>query len=92
MMLYLYVQQHQWIVTTLLCGVSLTLLFCLTYSALWRPREEETKSEIIKVEGPISFMKSFLSVVPWVLVLLALASATFTVITLVFRTCTPPNW
>jgi Na+/melibiose symporter-like transporter len=92
MMLNLYVQQHQWIVITLLCGVSLVLLFCLTYSALWRPRDEEEKSETIDVKGPASFLLSFLSVVPWVLILLVMASASFTVLMLITHACNPPNW
>ena len=92
MMLNLYVQQHQWIVITLLAGVALMLVFCLTYSAMWRPREEEEKSETIKVKGVGSFLKTFLSVVPWVLILLALASVSFTVVTLLEKSCIPPNW
>ena len=92
MMLNLYVQQHQWIVITLLIGVSLVLVFCLTYSAMWRPRGEEVKSETVKIKGPASLIKSFLSVVPWVLILLVLASASFTVATLFTKACHPPNW
>jgi len=92
MMLNLYVQQHQWIVITLLAGGALMLVFCLTYSAMWRPRAEEEKSETIKVKGVGSFLKAFLSVVPWVLILLALASLSFTVVTLLEKNCMPPNW
>jgi len=92
MMFNLYVLQNQWIVITLLCAVALMLLFCLIYAAMWRPREEEKKSETIKVTGPISFGKAFLSVVPWVLVLLALGSAVFTVVMLALQAFRPPNW
>jgi heme/copper-type cytochrome/quinol oxidase subunit 2 len=92
MMLNLYVLQNQWIVITLLAGVALMLLFCLTYSAMWRPRGEEEKSQSIKVKGMTGFLESFLSVVPWVIILLVLASASFTVATLVAKSCRPPNW
>jgi F0F1-type ATP synthase assembly protein I len=92
MMLNLYVQQHQWIVVALLSGVALMLIFCLTYAAMWRPRGTEEQSEEIKVQDAGTFIKSFLSIVPWVLILLMLASASFTVITLVMKTCKPPNW
>ena len=91
MMLNLYVQQHQWIVITLLAGVALTLVFCLTYSAMWRPRGEED-SDTIKVKGVASLLKTFLNIVPWVLILLVMASVSFTIITLVAKTCKPPNW
>jgi Na+/melibiose symporter-like transporter len=92
MMLNLYVQQHQWIVATLLSGVALMLLFCLSYSAMWRPRDEEKKSETVKVTGVRAFLVSFMSIVPWVLILLAMASAFYTVVSLILRTCNPPNW
>lgn len=92
MMFNLYVLQNQWIIIALLCGVALMLLFCLTYAAMWRPREAEKKSETVEVTGPTSFGKAFLSVVPWVLVLLALGSAAFTVVMLALRASLPPNW
>jgi Na+/melibiose symporter-like transporter len=92
MMLNLYVQQHQWIVATLLSGVALMLLFCLSYSAMWRPRDEEKKSETIKAGGVRAFLRAFMSIVPWVLILLAMASASYTVVSLILRTCNPPNW
>jgi Na+/melibiose symporter-like transporter len=92
MMLNLYVQQNQWIVATLLSGVALMLLFCLSYSAMWRPRDEEKKSETIKATGMRTFFISFMSIVPWVLILLAMASASYTVVSLILRTCYPPNW
>jgi len=55
MMLYLYVQQNIWIVITLLAGVALMLLFCLTYHAMWSPRGEEAKNETIKAKDFASF-------------------------------------
>ena len=92
MMLNLYVQQHQWIVITLLAGVALTLVFCLTYSAMWRPRGGEDRGEGVKTKGVAARLRSLVSVVPWVLILLALASASFTVATLLSKSCKPPNW
>ena len=92
MMLNLYVQQHQWIVITLLAGVALTLVFCLTYSAMWRPRGEDKQSEAAKAKGVAHLLGSFFSIVPWVLILLVMASVSFTIITLVAKTCKPPNW
>jgi heme/copper-type cytochrome/quinol oxidase subunit 2 len=92
MMLNLYVQQHQWIVCALLSGVALMLIFCLTYAAMWRPRGTEAESANTKVKDAGTLLESFLSIVPWVLILLMLASASFTVVTLVMKTCKPPNW
>ena len=92
MTLNLYVQQHQWIIITLLVGTALMLVFCLTYSAMWRPRGEEEKSETIKVKGIVTFFQWFLSFVPWVLILLAITSISFTVATVLAKACRPPNW
>ena len=92
MMLNLYVQQHQWIVSTLLSGMALMLVFCLLYSAMWRPRGEENRSEATAGKGARSLFKTLLGIVPWVLILLALASASFTIVTLVAKACKPPNW
>lgn len=91
-MLNLYVQQHQWIVARILAGAALVLLFWLTYSALWLPREEDDANELPKVKDLGSFINTFLSTVPLVLILLAMASASFTIVTLVAKTCKPPNW
>jgi type II secretory pathway component PulM len=88
----LYVLQNQWIVATLLAGVALTLLFCLTYSAMWRPREQEKQSESEEVKDVRAFARAFLSVVPWALIILALVTASYTVISLALRSCIPPNW
>ena len=92
MMLNLYVQQHQWIVITLLSGAALVLLFCLTYSAMWRPRGAAETGGPAKRSDAATLIKTLLSVVPWVLVLLALASASFTILTLLTKSCKPPNW
>jgi ABC-type multidrug transport system permease subunit len=92
MMLYLYVQQNQWIVTTLLVGVALMLLFCLTYHAMWHPRGVEQKSEQIKVKGPMSFLAWLLTFVPWVIVLVVVGSVLFTIATVISKAARPPNW
>jgi hypothetical protein len=92
MMLYLYVQQNQWIVTTLLVGVALMLLFCLAYQAMWHPRGVEEKSEQIKITGPVSFMTWLLSFVPWILILIVSGCVFFTIATIVAKSCSPPNW
>ena len=92
MMLNLYVQQHQWIIVALLSGVALMLIFCLTYAAMWRPRGTEEKSLETEAKDTGTLIKSFLSIVPWVLILLIVARASFTVLTLVVKTCKPPNW
>jgi len=88
----LYVLQNQWIAATLLAGIALMLLFCLTYSAMWRPKEEEKKAEEISVKGPLSLFRAVIAVVPWVLILLALTSLAYTVVSLVLRSTQPPNW
>ena len=92
MMLYLYVRQHQWIVIALLVGVALMLVFCLTYHAMWLPRGVEGKSEEIKVKDATSFFAWIKSFVPWVLILLVLASVSFTIATVLAKTGRPPNW
>lgn len=92
MMLYLYVQQHQWIAITLLLAVVLMLLFCLTYQAMWLPRGIEGKSEVIKVTDLKSFFTWIRSFVPWVVILLFLACASFTIATVASKACRPPNW
>lgn len=88
----LYVLQNQWIVATLLAGIALMLLFCLTYSAMWRPKEEEKKAEETKVKGAGSFLRAFIAVVPWTIILVSLASAAYTITSLVLRSLMPPNW
>jgi Na+/proline symporter len=92
MMLYLYVQQNQWIVITLLVGVALMLLFCLTYQSMWHPRRVEEKSEQIRITGPASFFAWLLSFVPWVIILAVLGCVLFTLATVVSKSRNPPNW
>jgi len=92
MMLYLYVLQNQWIVITLLAGVAIMLLFCLTYQALWLPRGLEERSEQIKVEDVGSFFTWLRSFMPWVIILLFLASTAFTVYEISQNHKIPPNW
>lgn len=92
MMLYLYVLQNQWIVITLLAGAALTLILCLTYQALWLPRGIEGRSERIKVKDLKSFFAWLGSFVPWVIILLFLASTAFTVFEIIENHSIPPNW
>jgi type II secretory pathway component PulM len=92
MMLYLYVQQHQWIVMTLLIGVALVLITCLTYQAMWQPRGVEEKSEVIEVKGPKSLVAWIKSFLPWVILLVILITVAFTIATLVAKSSKPPNW
>lgn len=93
MMLYLYVQQNQWIVTTLLVGVALMLIFCLTYQAMWHPRGTERKSgETAAAKRPQGFFPWLLSFVPWVIILIVLGTVTFTIATVASKACRPPNW
>ena len=92
MMLYLYVQQNQWIVITVLSGVALMLLFCLTYQAMWLPRGEEGKSQTVKVKDSASFFAWMKSFVPWVLIIFVLISVSFTILTVLSKAGRPPNW
>ncbi len=92
MMLYLYVLQNQWIVITLLAGAVVTLLFCLTYQALWLPRGIEGKSERVKVRNLRSFLVWLRSFMPWVIILLFLASFAFSVFEIAENHAIPPNW
>ena len=92
MMLYLYVLQNQWIVITLILGVVLTLLFCLTYQALWLPRGIEGKSERVEVRDFRSFLLWLRSFIPWVVILLFIASFAFSVFEIMENHSIPPNW
>lgn len=92
MMLYHYVLQNQWIVITLLAGGALTLVFCLTYQALWLPRGLEEESERIEVKDFKSFMLWLRSFMPWVIILLFIATLAFTVFEIVENHKIPPNW
>ena len=90
MTLYLYVQQHQWIVIALLTGVALVLIFCLTYQAMWLPRAAQETSQSSK--NPSSFFAWIRSFVPWVIILLVLICVAFTTATVLSKACKPPNW
>lgn len=92
MMLYLYVLQNQWIVITLLAGCVIALLFCLTYQALWLPRGLEEKSEKVEVKDVRSFFVWLRSFMPWVVILLFLATAAYTVFEIAENHSIPPNW
>lgn len=92
MMLYLYVLQNQWIVLSLVVGVILMLLLCLTYQALWVPRGTEKESEKIKVKDVRSFFVWIKSFVPWTITLLILGSLTFTIFEIIRNHAIPPNW
>jgi TRAP-type mannitol/chloroaromatic compound transport system permease large subunit len=92
MMFYLYVLQNQWIAITLLSGVMLTLIFCLTYQSMWHPRGVEQESEKVQIRGVRSLFKWLLSFVPWVVILLVLGSIAFTIATVVAKVMDPPNW
>jgi len=92
MMLKLYVLQHQWILITLLAGVALTLVFCLTYQALWLPRGIEGKSEMIKVKDVRSFFTWITQFMPWVLILLIVGTVAFTIVKVAENARIPPNW
>lgn len=94
MMLFsLYVQQNQWIVVALLWGGVLTMLTCLSYWAMWRPREmERGKEREIAVRGPVTFFRWLLTFMPWVLVLIIAGSGLYTVAHLFMAARTLPNW
>jgi hypothetical protein len=92
MTFHLYVLQHQWIVITLLIGLALVLVFCLTYQALWLPRGTEERSETVKVKDVKTFFIWITQFMPWVIVLLILASVSFTVLKIMENAQIPPNW
>lgn len=92
MMLYFYVQQNQWIAMTLLIGIALMLLFCLTYQAMWRPRKVEAKAEQVEIRNVSTFFTWLLSFVPWVIILIVIGCTAFTIATVVSKSCSPPNW
>lgn len=92
MMLYLYVQQNRWIVEALMIGGALTLLFCLTYHDMWRPRQDESEKEsAIKITGVGSFLRWVTSFAPWAVLLLVLVSLAYTAAHLLAATRLP-NW
>ncbi|WP_243369932.1 hypothetical protein [Geotalea sp. SG265] len=89
----LYVQQNQWIVETLLAGTSLMILLCLTYIAMWRPREEETRRESeIRIRGPLSFFQWVLSFMPWPLVLIIFGTFIYGIAHTALAMTRLPNW
>lgn len=89
----LYVQQNQWILVALLAGIALTILFGLTYLAMWRPREEESKRESeISIHGPISFFQWVLSFMPWPLVLIIFGTFIYGIGHTVLAMTQLPNW
>jgi len=93
MMLYLYVQQHQWIAATLLAGVALTLVFCLVYQDMWRPREEESQTaNSMKITGIGSFLRWVLSFTPWAVILVLIVSIAYTITQIIQAASRPPNW
>jgi len=92
MIFNVYVRQNQWIVATLMAGAALVLLFGLTYWAMWRPREEESRGEGIHIDSIRTFFRWTLSFMPWVLVLLIVGTVAYTVIHVVLAANTSPNW
>ena len=88
-----YVRQNQWLIVTLLAGVALMILFCLTYLAMWRPREGEGDKEP-RSEGHVgaNLLRMVLSVMPWPLLLIILITLVFGVIQTVMAMIHLPNW
>ena len=83
-MLRLDVLQNQWLIFSLVGGVAIVLAVILLYTALWRPRREETADE---GAGPVrgSFM-------PWLIVLMIGATAFFAAVYAYRAFVRPPNW
>lgn len=92
LMLYLYVLQNQWLVIALCVGAALVLLTALTYQALWLPRGIEKESEVIRVRGPVSFLRRLRRFMPWVIILLFMACIAFTFFEVTQNHAIPPNW
>ena len=93
MSFHLYVQQNRWIVVALLAGVVLLILFCLTYWAMWRPREEESRVDSqIRIVGPVSFFKWLLAFMPWPLMLLIIGTLVYGATHLLLAMTQLSNW
>ncbi|MBT1071509.1 hypothetical protein KJB30_06930 [Geobacter chapellei] len=92
MMFDVFVQHDRWVLLTLLAGTILTILLCLGYWALWRPREMETMQEQIRITGPISFLHWIVNFMPWVVILVILISIAYTITHLLDATLHLPNW
>jgi|GEM_PF-2039780 len=92
MMLYLYVQQNQWIAITLLAGIALTFVLCLLYLAMWQPRGAEGEAETIEVKDLKTCYRWLRSFVPWAIVIAVVISIAFTIATLLAKSSAPPNW
>lgn len=89
----LYVQQHQWIIITLLAGAALVLLFWLTYWAMWRPREEESRVDsTARMTEPESFFHWLITFMPWPLMLLILGTTIYSITHLFLAMTQLPNW
>ena len=93
MMFSLYVQQNQWIVVALLVGMVLTMLMCLTYWDMWRPRRMESKrAQPMPITGILSFLRWIPTFAPWVLILVVAGTTLYTIAQLYMATTAPPNW
>lgn len=89
----LYVQQNRWIVEALSAGTALTIFFCLTYMAMWRPREEEARVDSqIRIRGPLSFFRWVLSFMPWPLVLIIFVTLIYGIAHTALAMTRLPNW
>jgi len=89
----LYVQQNQWLIVTLLAGVVLMILFCLTYLTMWRPREGEGDKER-QVEGRrgTRLFRLLSNFMPWPLLLVILIVSAFGIIQTIMAMTHLPNW
>ncbi|MBJ6726093.1 hypothetical protein [Geomesophilobacter sediminis] len=93
MMLYLYVRQNQWIVVTILTGVSLMILMCLIYHDMWRARgEESVKANTIRITGIIPLLRWLGSFVPWAVLLVFAGDLAYTILHVLMAASQPPNW
>jgi hypothetical protein len=79
------ITQYQWIIIGVGTGALLVLIFVLSYTAMWKPREEEK----IAADVPIKDLKSFYlwlqADFPWILILTIAGFAIFSVLYPILR-------
>lgn len=83
----------RWMALAILGGLVLLFSTVLTYYAIWRPRGDEGQHIATqKVTGPVSFVKWWVTFVPWILTLTYLGIATYGIWYVLARMAHPPNW
>jgi hypothetical protein len=88
-MFYLNILQNQWLILALLGGVGLMLLFVLFYWPFWSGRDQAQPNG---VDGQPTAATPHHRYMPWVLVVLYLATVIYALVYVFQNAAQPPNW